>query len=107
MDSALAFGIPGVILLAIMLMVLPIRDYLRIPATDHAGKLAHLFVSLWIRVFLGSNPESFFFPHADPVWFCKIISVIDVHLTTHLGRDHSDAPIRLYPSSNARTHVRA
>ena len=66
LDAAIGFGIPGAIVVTWALLILPIRDYLRIPNSGNAGRLASLFLGLWILTALGANLESFFFRRGRP-----------------------------------------
>ena len=93
LDAMLSFGIPGALLLALVLVVMPIRDYVSIPNSGNAGKLAHLFVTLWLFTALGANLESFFFRRADPVWFCMLIAIVGLRLTAHMSHQHNAAPM--------------
>ncbi len=86
LDSAIAFGLPGSILVLFALVILPIRDFMRIPNSGNASQLATLFLGLWIFTVLGANLESFFFRRSDPVWFCMLLSVIGLRITAHLSR---------------------
>ena len=94
LDAALSFGIPGALLLGLVLVVMPIRDYVSIPNSGNAGKLAKLFVTLWLFPALGANLESFFFRRADPVWFSMLIAIVGLRLTAHISRRHNAAPKR-------------
>ncbi|MEP0942512.1 MAG: O-antigen ligase [Rhizobiaceae bacterium] len=93
LDATLAFGIPGTILLVLVLVVLPVRDYVVVANRGNAGKLAHLFITLWLFTSLGANLESFFFRRADPVWFCMLIAIVGLRLTAHMSRQHTSAPM--------------
>lgn len=94
LDAALGFGIPGAVLLFFVLIVLPVRDYISIPNSGNAGRLAHLFVTLWLFTALGANLESFFFRRSDPVWFCMLIAIVGLRLTAHLSRQHNRAQMQ-------------
>ena len=94
LDAALSFGIPGALLLGLVLIVMPIRDYISIPNSGNAGKLAHLFITLWLFTALGANLESFFFRRADPVWFSMLVAIVGLRLTAHMCRQHIAAPMR-------------
>ena len=72
-------------------MVLPLVDYCRIPNSGNTGKLAGLFITVWVFTAMGACLESFFFRRADPVWFCMLISVIGLRLTAHLSNQHNSA----------------
>lgn len=94
LDAMLSFGVPGALLLGVVLVIMPIRDYMAIPNSGNAGKLAGLFMTLWLFTALGANLESFFFRRADPVWFCMLLAIIGLRLTAHMSRQHNDASIQ-------------
>ena len=93
LDSALAFGVPGALILFGALFILPVRDYLRIPASGNAGRLADFYLTIWMFTALGASLESFFFRRADPVWFCMLIAVVGLRLTAHMTLQHNRAPM--------------
>ena len=86
LDSAIAFGIPGSFLVLMAIAIMPIRDFMRIPNSGNASRLATLFLSLWIFTALGANLESFFFRRADPVWFCMVLAIVGLRITAHMSR---------------------
>ena len=93
LDGALAFGLPGMALLIAIIVLMPLRDYLNIPKAGNAGKLAHLYLTIWVFTAMGASLESFFFRRADPVWFCMLLAIIGLRLTSHLSRHHNHAPL--------------
>jgi len=86
LDAMIAFGIPGAALIFIVLLVIPVRDYLRIPQYGNAGRIAGLFIGLWVFSVLAANLESFFFRRADPVWFLMLMSIVGLRITAHMSR---------------------
>ncbi|MEP1208711.1 MAG: O-antigen ligase [Rhizobiaceae bacterium] len=93
LDATLAFGIPGTAMLLAVLVVLPLIDYCRIANSGNAGKLAGLFITIWVFTLLGASLESFFFRRADPVWFCLLIAIVGLRLTAHMSNQHIRAPM--------------
>ena len=93
LDAMLAFGVPGAAILGLVLVVLPLIDYCRIPNSGNSGKLAGLFITIWVFTAMGASLESFFFRRADPVWFCMLISIIGLRLTAELSNQHNRAPM--------------
>ena len=93
LDATISFGMPGGIFICFALTILAVRDYLRIPQTGNAARLASLFITLWIFTALGANLESFFFRRSDPVWFCMLIAVIGLRLTAHMSTHQTSAAI--------------
>ncbi|MEM8751081.1 MAG: O-antigen ligase [Pseudomonadota bacterium] len=86
LDLAIAFGVPGAVLLIGALVVLPIRDFMSVPQNSPAVPLANLYISMWIFTSLGASLESFFFRRADPVWFCMIMAIIGLRIAAHMTR---------------------
>ncbi len=89
LDAMIAFGIPGAIIILFAIVFVPLRDYLRIPQTGNSGRIAGLFISLWLLCALAANLESFFFRRADPVWFLMLISIIGLRVTAHMTQRRS------------------
>ncbi len=83
LDAAISFGVPGAIVLAIPLVLLPVRDYLAIPREGLPGRLAGLYIGMWILCALGASLESFFFRRSDPVWFLMLIAIAGLRVTAH------------------------
>ncbi len=90
MDGAIGFGIPGMVLVVMALVIMPIRDYLKIPETGNPARLASLFISIWIFTALGASLESFFFRGSDPVWFCMLLAIIGLRITAHMSASSAD-----------------
>lgn len=86
LDAMIAFGIPGAVIVFIAIVIVPLRDYLRIPQVGNAGKIAGLFITLWIFCALAASLESFFFRRADPVWFLMLMSIVGLRITAHMTR---------------------
>lgn len=79
LDIALALGIPGLLLLMVILVVAPLRDYHR--AVERGGKtpLANMFLRIWLFGIYLAALESFFLERADPMWFTFLVAVIGLH----------------------------
>ena len=79
LDSALALGIPGLLLLIVILVVAPLRNYHRAAERGGATPLANMFLRMWLfGIYLGSL-ESFFLERTDPIWFTFLVAVIGLH----------------------------
>ncbi len=93
LDAGIGFGIPGVVIVFLTLVFVPVIDYLRIPQSGNAARLASLYIGIWIFAAMGANLESFFFRRADPVWFCMLLAVIGLRLCAHMSRKPRSSPI--------------
>ena len=79
LDITLALGIPGLVLLMVILLVAPLRDYHRAVERDGQTPLANMFLRIWLfGIYIGSL-ESFFLDRADPMWFTFLVAVIGLH----------------------------
>ena len=86
LDAVLAFGMPAGTVIVFALIVVPVRDFARIPRGP-ALDAAQLWISLWLLAALGACLESFFLRRADPVWFAMAMSVVGLRLCSRLGRE--------------------
>ncbi|MEM1040424.1 MAG: O-antigen ligase [Pseudomonadota bacterium] len=84
LDAAIGFGVPGAVCFFLVLVVMPLWDFARLPRTGNAAKLGTLFIGLWILTSLGASLESFFMRRADPVWFAMLLSVFGLRITVHM-----------------------
>ena len=84
MDAAIGFGVPGAVCFFLVLVVMPLWDFARLPRSGNAAKLGTLFIGLWILTSLGASLESFFMRRADPVWVAMLLSVFGLRITAHM-----------------------
>jgi O-antigen ligase len=78
-DLALTIGIPGLALVALALLVSPLRDFHR--RLPENGELARLFLLLWLfPLYLGTF-EAFFLSRANPMWFVLALAVCGLRCT--------------------------
>jgi O-antigen ligase len=79
LDTALALGLPGLVLLIAVLVVAPLRNF---HAADHGGNkgpLAMVLLRIWLFGLYLSSLESFFLDRADPLWFTFLVAVFGLH----------------------------
>ncbi|MDO9561782.1 MAG: O-antigen ligase [Bradyrhizobium sp.] len=79
LDSALALGIPGMLLVVTILVILPLRNYQRAAAQGTPTPLANMFLQIWLFGIYIASMESFFLDRADPMWFTFLVAVIGLH----------------------------
>lgn len=84
LDAAIAFGIPGAVCFFLVLVIMPLWDFSRLPRTGNAARLGTLFLGLWVLTSLGASLESFFMRRADPVWFAMLLSVFGLRITAYM-----------------------
>ncbi|WP_213773166.1 O-antigen ligase [Bradyrhizobium sp. dw_78] len=79
LDSALAMGLPGLVLLIAVLVIAPLRNFHAADYGRNGGPLAMLFLRIWLFGLYLSSMESFFLDRADPLWFTFLIAVFGLH----------------------------
>ena len=79
LDSALALGIPGLLLLIVILVVTPLRNYHRAAERSGTTPLANMFLRIWLFGIYLASLESFFLERTDPMWFTFLVAVIGLH----------------------------
>ena len=79
LDSALALGIPGLLLVMAILVVAPLRNYHRAAERGEATPLANMFLRIWLFGIYLASLESFFLERTDPMWFTLLLAVIGLH----------------------------
>jgi O-antigen ligase len=79
-DMLVSIGLPGLLLVSIVLLILPLVDYERARRFRENHMLARLYLRLWLFGVMVACLESFFFRRADPVWFTLILAVLGMRL---------------------------
>lgn len=79
LDSALALGIPGLLLVISILVVIPLRNYHRAAVQGAPTPLANMFLRIWLFGIYIASLESYFLDRTDPMWFTFLVAVIGLH----------------------------
>ncbi|MBB4002787.1 O-antigen ligase family protein [Aurantimonas endophytica] len=80
LDVALATGWPGLCLAVLVLVLLPLRDYVRIGNAPEDQRLADMFLMILAFLLLNSFLESFLFERANPIWMILWMAVAGLRL---------------------------
>lgn len=80
LDIAIAMGWPALALAAFVLILLPLRDYLRCQPSPENRRLADFFLMVLAFALLNSFLESYLLKRADPMWMMTWISVVGLRL---------------------------
>jgi len=83
LDVTLAMGLPGLVLLIVVLVIGPLRNFHAADCGGNNGPLALALLQVWLFGLYLSSLESFFFDRADPMWFTLLMAVFGLH---YLGR---------------------
>lgn len=79
LDTALGTGLPGLILLILVLVVGPLRDFHKADRGGNGGPLAMAMLRIWLFALYLASMESFFLDRADPTWFTLLLAVFCLH----------------------------
>jgi O-antigen ligase len=79
LDTALTMGYPGLALIILIFVYLPLKDFNVAVRSGNAGPLAKLFMRLWLFGIYLSSMESFLLDRADPIWFTFLVAVFGLH----------------------------
>jgi O-antigen ligase len=79
LDSALAMGLPGLMLLIAVLVIGPLKNFHAADRGGNGGPLALMLLQIWLFGLYLSSMESFFLDRADPLWFTLLLGVFGLH----------------------------
>jgi O-antigen ligase len=79
LDTALAMGLPGLLLLVMVLVIGPLKNFHAADRGGNSGPLATMLLQIWLFGLYLSSMESFFLDRADPLWFTFLLGVFGLH----------------------------
>jgi O-antigen ligase len=79
LDTALGMGLPGLALLILVLVIMPLRDFHRADTGGNGGPLAMALLRIWLFGLYLASMESFFLDRADPTWFTLLLAIFFLH----------------------------
>lgn len=79
LDTALGMGLPGLVLLVVVLVIVPLRNFQAAERVGNNGPLAMALLRIWLFGLYLSSMESFFLDRADPTWFTFLLAVFGLH----------------------------
>jgi O-antigen ligase len=79
LDTALAMGLPGLLLLIAVLVIGPLKNFHAANRGGNSGPLATMLLQIWLFGLYLSSMESFFLDRADPLWFTFLLGVFGLH----------------------------
>jgi O-antigen ligase len=78
LELALTIGLPGFLLAMLVLLIIPLRNYQRIPR-DENKPLADFFLTVWLFGIYLSSMETFLLDKQNPFWFLFVIAIAGMH----------------------------
>ncbi|XIA66574.1 O-antigen ligase family protein [Bradyrhizobium sp. TZ2] len=79
LDTALGMGLPGLALLVVVLVIVPLRNFQQAEFGGNGGPLAMALLRIWLFGLYLSSMESFFLDRADPTWITLLLAVFGLH----------------------------
>jgi O-antigen ligase len=79
LDTALGMGLPGLALLILVLVIVPLRNFQKADEGGNNGPLAMMLLRIWLFGLYLSAMESFFLDRSDPLWFTFLMAVFGLH----------------------------
>lgn len=75
LETAMAAGVPGLVLAVFWLIIGPVRDANRASEGGNDPLLTRLFIRIWLYGLYASCVESFFFANSGPIWITILLGV--------------------------------
>ncbi|GGA78753.1 O-antigen polymerase [Brucella endophytica] len=84
LDIAVTMGIPALVCAVIVIIFMPLLDYLRCRRNRENVLLADFFLMVLTFSTLNAFLESFFFRRADPVWLMLVFALFGLRMTARV-----------------------
>jgi O-antigen ligase len=81
LDMALTIGLPGLGLLVVAFVIMPLRDFHLTLHTPENEELAYFFMRVWLFMLYQNMFEAFFVSRADPMWFALALALCGLRYT--------------------------
>lgn len=91
-DTLVSAGIPGLILIFVWLLILPILYIERAEEQGGNPHLTRLFSRIWLYVIFASCTDTLFFQNRNPVWFALLIAVFGLRFQAKSDMIESAVP---------------
>lgn len=82
LETALQIGVPGLVLLLLWVIVLPLLAYPHAAAPPENKLMVRFFTRVWLQVLYMTALETVFLTRNNPVWFTALIAIFGLHLLT-------------------------
>ena len=93
LEAMINAGIPGLALVVLWLLILPVRDVGRAKAGGNDPALTRLFVRIWLFSVFSACLESTFFANTGPLWFSMLMAVAGLRFQARASLVHVRRPI--------------
>jgi O-antigen ligase len=79
LDLAITIGLPGLLLVILIFVLAPLRNFQAIQAHNRSNALGKLFLTIWLFGLYFGTTETFLLERQNPVWFMFALAVAGLH----------------------------
>src|SRR5205085_3842004 len=79
LDLAVNIGLPGLLLVVLIFVVGPLRNFQQVQAHNRSNALGKLFLTIWLFGLYFGTTETFLLERQNPVWFMFALAVAGLH----------------------------
>ncbi|MFB6447675.1 O-antigen ligase family protein [Bradyrhizobium tunisiense] len=79
LDLVVTIGLPGLLLVILIFVLAPLRNFHAAQAHNRSGALAKLFLTVWLFGLYYGATETFLLERQNPIWFLFALAVAGLH----------------------------
>lgn len=79
LDLAITIGLPGLLLVVLIFILAPLRNFQETQAHNRSNALGKLFLTIWLFGLYFGTTETFLLERQNPVWFMFALAVAGLH----------------------------
>jgi O-antigen ligase len=79
LDLAITIGLPGLLLVILIFVLAPLRNFQAVQAHNRSDALGKLFLTIWLFGLYFGTTETFLLERQNPVWFMFALAVAGLH----------------------------
>ena len=79
LDLAITIGLPGLLLVILIFVFAPLRNFQAVQTHNHSNALGKLFLTIWLFGLYFGTTETFLLERQNPVWFMFAMAVAGLH----------------------------
>lgn len=79
LDLAVTIGLPGLLLVILVFVLAPLRNFQSAQVHNRSGALAKLFLTVWLFGLYYGATETFLLDRQNPVWFMFALAAAGLH----------------------------
>jgi O-antigen ligase len=80
LDLAVTIGLPGLLLVILIFVLAPLRNFHTAQAHNRSSALAKLFLTIWLFGLYYGTTETFLLERQNPIWFLFALAVAGLHV---------------------------